>query len=179
MATLLSRGYPIKHGIILRVSCLLFIISCFFSSCKFNPNYQGRGADFLQGLWEEEKFDFQDSLLQFTHHKFRFTCDSVYVTLNTITKANYYPDSCFNNGKWTEYAKGTYVISNDTLYIIGTFTKSNFKQKLSGCYRIGQYLPTFVIKKTQADKLELQGLQQHIPLNLRLKEKIKCIPQPL
>jgi hypothetical protein len=159
---------------------LFFLISFFLlCGCKFNPNYQGKGSDFLQGVWEEDSPAYTDSLIQYTSHRFRFTCDSVYITLFTTAKANYYPDSCFNSGKWTEYAKGNYAVSNDTLYIISTFTKENFKQKLSGCYRIGQYLPTFLIKKSEANKLELQGLQQHIPLNLNLKERIKCIPQPL
>lgn len=161
--------------------CYFLLLTCcfFFSACKFNPNYQGRGIDFMQGVWEEVPVSYKDSLLQYTLHKFKFTCDSVYVTLETHAKANYYPDSCFNNGTWKEYAKGNYVVSNDTLYIISTFTKSNYKQKLSGCYRIGQYLPTFLIKRRAGNRLDLQGLQQHVPLTLQLRERIKCIPKPL
>ena len=165
---------------IMQKTYLLFLgLLCCLSACKFNPNYQGRGADFIQGIWEEEPVAYQDSLIQYTRHKFRFTCDSVYITLETTSKANYYPDSCFNNGRWKEYAKGNYVVSNDTLYILSTFTHSNFKQKLSGCYRIGQYLPTFVIKKKERNKLELHGLLQHIPVTLQLKQKTTCIPKPL
>ncbi|MEJ6981072.1 fumarate hydratase [Pedobacter sp. P351] len=163
----------------LLVSFLLFVGGILFSACKFNPNYQGRGIDFIQGAWEEVPVPYKDSLLQYTLHKFRFTCDSVYVTLETHAKANYYPDSCFNDGVWKEYAKGNYIVRNDTLYIISTFTKSNYKQKLSGCYRIGQYLPTFLIKKRAVDRLELQGLQQHIPLTMKLIEKVECNPKPL
>ncbi len=167
-----------KSAFYLLVSCLL-IVACIFSACKFNPNYQGRGIDFMQGVWEEVPPPYKDSLMQYTLHKFKFTCDSVYLTLETHAKANYYADSCFNNGVWKEYAKGNYVVRNDTLYILSTFTKENFKQKLSGCYRIGQYLPIFVITKREANSLELQGLQQHVPVILQLKEKIKCDPQPL
>lgn len=160
--------------------CILFLFSGFLlAACKFNPNYQGRGSEFLQGVWEEVPVSYQDSLIQYTRHSFRFTCDSVYVTLETTAKANYYPDSCFNNGGWSEYAKGNYVIKNDTLYILSTFTNSNFKQKLSGCYRIGQYLPSFVIKKKAEERLELEGIQQHIPVTLQLKEKTTCVPKPL
>jgi hypothetical protein len=156
----------------------LFICVCFLS-CKLNPNYQGKGADFIQGVWEEVPVSYQDSLIQYTRHTFRFTCDSVYITLQTKAKANYYPDSCFNKGTWNEYARGNYVVKNDTLFILSTFTKANFKQKLSGCYRIGQYVPQFVIKSKGENKLELQGLQQHIPVILQLKGRTKCVPQPL
>lgn len=149
------------------------------SGCKFNPNYQGKGTEFLQGIWEEEPVYYMDSLIQYTRHSFRFTCDSVYVTLETTAKANYYPDSCFNKGKWNEYAKGNYAIKDDTLFILSTFTKANYKQKLSGCYRIGQYLPKFVIKERGQNKLVLHGSQQHIPVTLKLKERIKCVPKPL
>jgi hypothetical protein len=158
---------------------LIPILCLLFAACKFNPNYQGRGEVFLQGVWEEIPVSYQSDLLQYTRHSFRFTCDSVYITLETKARANYYADSCFNNGSWKEYAKGNYVVKNDTLYIISTFTKSNFKQKLSGCYRIGQYLPKFVIKKQEQRRLELQGLQQHIPVTLELKKKITCEPKPL
>jgi len=166
-----------KNTASLILACFLF--SCLLSSCTFNPNIQGRGADAFQGVWEEEPTKLQDSLIQYTLHHFRFTCDSFYTELSTKAKQNYYEDRCFNNGSWKEYAKGTYVVSNDTLYLIGTFTKANYKQKLHGCYRIGQYLPVFLIKSTSPDKIELQGLQQHLPVTLRLKEKTVCNPKPL
>jgi hypothetical protein len=155
------------------------VLGICFSACKFNPNFQGRGAELVQGIWEEEPVAFRDSLIQYTRHKFRFTCDSVYITLETHSKANYYPDSCFNNGVWKEYAKGNYILNNDTLYLAATFTQPNFKQKLSGCYRIGQYIPSFVIKSSGGNVLQLEGMQQHIPIKLRLGERTKCIPQPL
>ena len=158
----------------------LFLFFCILlSACKFKPNLQEKGTAFIQGIWEEEPVDFQDSLIQYTRQQFRFTCDSVYITLETKAKENYYPDSCFANGSWKEYAKGNYVVSHDTLYILSTFTNSKFKQKLSGCYRIGRYLPSFVIEKNTNNKLELKSLQQHTPLTLLLKERIKCVQQPL
>jgi hypothetical protein len=160
---------------------LLFpaFILIFFSSCRLNPNLQGKGTDFLQGDWQEDSVAYRNELIQYTTHRFKFTCDSFYVTLNTSAKANMYPDSCFNDGQWTEYAKGVYSVSNDSLMIFGTFTKSNFKQKISGCYRIGQYLQTFIIKQRSANTLELQSLKEHRPLYLRLKQKSTCIQQAL
>lgn len=163
----------------LKVIYLLFLCCLFVAGCKFNPNFQGRGTDFIQGYWEEADNKLSDSLIHYTRHAFRFACDSVYITMETQSRFNYYPDSCFNGGKWTEYAKGNYVVSNDTLYILATFTKSNFKQKLSDCYRIGQYLPVFIIKERSPEKIKLEGVTQHLPISLNLKEKITCIPKPL
>ncbi|HUH32999.1 MAG TPA: hypothetical protein VLZ28_03545, partial [Daejeonella sp.] len=61
----------------------------------------------------------------------------------------------------------------------GTFTKSNFKQKISGCYRIGQYLETFIIKNTQEKTFHLQSLKQHRPVYLTLKQRTVCTQQPI
>lgn len=156
--------------------CLALLI---LSSCRFNPNVQGRGSAELQGSWNEEPPAFVDTLLQYSQHSFKFTCDSFYATISTRSKVNYYDDHCFNKGTWKEYAKGVYVVSNDTLYINGTFTQSNFRQKLSGCYRIGQYVPVFLVKKLSAERVELFDLSQNIPVILKLKEKLTCDPKPL
>ncbi len=149
------------------------------ASCKFNPNLQGKGTESIQGTWEEDSVEYQNELLQYSRHQFRFSCDSVYVTIKTFAKVNTYPDSCFNDGKWTEYAKGTYLNNGDTLMLTTTFTKSNFKQKISGCYRVGQYLPAFIIRKNTGDSLYLESLKQHQNIKLSLKEKTICIQKPL
>lgn len=154
---------------------ILFILI----SCKFNPNLQGKGTESLQGVWEEDSVYYQNERLQFTKHQFQFTCDSVYLTMKTFAAVNTYPDSCFNDGEWIEYAKGTYLTQSDTLILTTTFTKSNFKQKISGCYRIGQYLPIFIIRKNTADSLFLQSLKQHLQINLSLKERTQCVQKPL
>ena len=154
------------------------IILLLFTACKFNPNLQGKGADFLQGVWVEDSVTYKNQLLQYTTHQYKFTCDSFYTTLTTFAKTNMYPDSCFNGGQWVEYAKGVYSVSNDSLSFVGTFTKPNFKQKISGCYRIGQYLETFVITERSADAIKLSSLKQHRPVQLSLKEKITCVPKP-
>lgn len=157
---------------------LLFTLIA-FSACRFNPEIQKPGHPSFQGVWEEEPLSYRDSLILHTKHTFRFSCDSFYVSIETFSKANYYADSCFRNGHWKEYAKGNYVVRNDTLYIIGTYTKENFKQKLSGCFRTGQYIPMFLIRKTSPEKIELMNLEQHLPMTLKLKEKTTCTPQPL
>jgi hypothetical protein len=156
-----------------------FLGMMFLAGCKFNPNVQDKGADMVQGEWAEQPVAFQNDLLQYTQHDFRFSCDSFYVTLRTRAKTNIYPDSCFNKGSWTEYAKGTYRQGNDTLYLSGTFTKANWKQKITGCYRTGQYLDALIIKKREADTLHLRSLTQHVPLKLVLTKPLVCQPKPL
>jgi hypothetical protein len=157
----------------------LFLCVCFLASCKFNPNLQGTGVDFLQGEWQEDSVLYQDKLLEFTKHRFTFTCDSFYAYLETHAKVNRYPESCFNNGLIKEYAKGQYVMNKDTLYLIGTFTKSDFKQKISGCYRIGRYIPRFIVTKEDNKLIQLVNLQNNFPITLKLKQRISCNPKPL
>ena len=144
-----------------------------------NPNMQGYGSTFLQGEWQEDSVLYQDKLLEYTKHRFTFTCDSFYAHLDTYAKVNRHADSCYNGGHIQEYAKGRYVVSNDTLYLIGTFTKSNFKQKISGCYRIGQYIPSFLIKSQADEFIQLQNLQNNTSVRLELKKRLICTPKPL
>lgn len=140
---------------------------------------QGRGSDALQGYWEEDRVMYQDTLLQSTQHSIKFICDSFYLTLKTTSRVNIYPDSCFNNGVWMEYVKGTYTAKDDSLFLFGTFTKADFRQKISGCYRIGTYKPVYVISGSSGKTLELQSLESHIPIRLNLKQSINCVPKPL
>lgn len=140
---------------------------------------QGEGTEFLQGVWGQDSVLHADKLLNYTRHKLKFTCDSFYVDMTTYSKANYYADSCFNNGVWKEYAKGTYQVRTDTLYLVGTYTKANYKQKISGCYQIGRYLKSFKVITAKADQLLLESLQDHRELDLSLKQAIICVPQPL
>lgn len=165
----------------MKLSAYTMMVLCIamLSACKFNENMQGRGNKDLQGIWDEGDVAYQNERLQYSKHQFRFSCDSVYVTIKTFAKVNTYPDSCFNNGSWVEYAKGVYETKKDTLIITATFTKPDFKQKISGCYRTGQYLPAFVIKKNTIDTLYLEGIQDHLPLNLYIKQRINCVPKPL
>lgn len=162
-----------------------FIIFCsaalflFLGSCRFNPDIQGKGSESLQGVWTELSQSYQDSLLQYTRSDLTFTCDSFYAQLTTVAKVNYYDKSCFNNGVWKEYAKGNYVVSNDTLYLLGTFTKDNFKQKLDGCYRVGQYLPRYLIIDNSGSELKLQNIDEGYPVSLKLKQKLVCTPKAL
>ena len=169
--SLLLRGRDLGMG--------LFFLLLTFSACTRLPNVQGKGEALLQGVWRQDSIANADQLLNYTKHQFKITCDSFYVDLTTYSKVNYYEDSCFNNGVWKEYAKGTYVVKGDTLLLNGTFTKANYKQKVSGCYRSGRYLTSFMIKSSGANQLVLESLNDQRECILALKEKITCVPKEL
>lgn len=162
---------------------LYFLLSAFllftFISCTRLPNVQGKGETFLQGVWSQDSIANSEQLLTYTKHHFKISCNSFYVDLTTYSKVNYYEDSCFNNGIWKEHAKGTYKVKGDTLLLEGDFTKSNYKQKISGCYRNGRYLPSFKIKSSGPNNLVLESLNDQRECALVLKEKITCVPKEL
>ncbi len=164
-----------------RIYILLFTFNFLFLcvSCTRLPNVQGKGEALLQGVWNQDSIADADQLLNYTQHHFKISCDSFYVDLTTYSKVNYYEDSCFNKGIWKEHAKGTYVVKGDTLILTGTFTKANYKQKVSGCYRNGRYLSNFIIRSSGADRLVLESLNDHKECALVLKEKITCVPKEL
>jgi len=163
----------------MRILYFYFLILCSLTACTRLPDIQGKGAEFLQGVWNQDSIANSDRLLNYTQHKFKFTCDSFYVDLTTYSKVNYYEDSCYNKGVWREYAKGTYAVRADTLFLSGTYTKANYKQKISGCYQIGQYIKNFKIDHYKQTKLMLEGTGNQRQISLKLKQKIMCIPQPL
>jgi len=150
-----------------------------FLSCERRPNVQGNGETFLQGVWNQDSIANSSTLMNYTQHHLKFTCDSFYVDMTTHSKVNYYEDPCYNNGVWKEYAKGVYEVRKDSLFLLGTYTKSNYKQKVSGCYTIGIYRKSFLIKSSDTNHLSLQSLSDQRDVNLVLKQKITCVPQQL
>ncbi|WP_090886240.1 fumarate hydratase [Pedobacter rhizosphaerae] len=161
------------------LSASLLSIALLYFGCSPRPNIQGEGETFMQGVWNQDSVAFSNKLSNYTQHHFKFTCDSFYVDLTTHSKVNFYEDSCYNNGIWKEYAKGVYAVRGDTLFLGGTFTHANYKQKISGCYRIGRYEKNFLIKKTTANNLLLQSLNDQQEINLALKQSITCVPKEL
>jgi len=157
---------------------ILFCLTAFLG-CERRPNVQGNGEVFLQGVWNQDSIANSAKLMNYTQHKIKFTCDSFYVDLTTHSKVNYYEEACYNNGVWKEYAKGVYQVRNDSLFLEGTYTKSNYKQKVSGCYTIGIYRKSFIVKSADAGHLFLQSLSDQRDVSLVLKQKITCVPQEL
>lgn len=138
---------------------------------------QQEGAQEVQGVWIQESVPMQDGLLQYTLHEFKFICDSVYVTMHTTSKVKNVADTCYADGTWREYAKGVYVVRGDSLLVDGLYTKADGKQKITGCYRSGQYLPRFKINQTTADSLVLEGRFDQRTIHLRKTADITCIPK--
>lgn len=165
------------NQLILKWTLLIMTTLIFLSSCKCNSNYQKSGEPSLQGTWIQETVPYQDELMNYELHEFRFSCDSVYIKINSFAKHPIIVDSCYKDGKWSEYARGLYVIRNDSLLIEATYVYENGKQKLKGCYHIGQYLPRLQIKKQSADSLYLEVRNSHIPINLRKTATTTCIPK--
>ena len=147
------------------------------SSCRFNPDVQHEGAEYLQGTWIQDSIPMQGALLHYTLHELTFTCDSIYATLHTTSKAKNIADSCYNDGQWTEYAKGVYVVRGDSLLVDGLYTRANWRQKISGCYHIGQYLPRFKIVRYTPDSLVLENRYDQRPILLRKTADITCVPK--
>ncbi|TKC02926.1 fumarate hydratase [Pedobacter frigoris] len=162
-----------------RVLFSLLFVTVLAASCRRLPDIQGKGEGFLQGIWNQDSVAHAEKLLSYTLHNFKFTCDSFYVDMVTHSKANYYSDSCFNNGVWKEYAKGTYQVRSDTLFLLGTYTKANYKQKISGCYQIGQYIKRFKVIYAEKDEMIFESIENQRELNLKLKQPITCIPKAL
>ncbi len=162
--------------------CSLFLFFCIctiLTSCRRLPDIQGKGDASLQGLWKQDSVDNSTPLLSYTRYEFKFTCDSFYVDLTTHSKVNYYEDSCFNKGIWREYAKGVYQITSDTIFLLGTYTKANYKQKISGCYNIGQYIKKFKLLSRDSTRLVMESTENQRAFELVLKQKITCVQQPL
>lgn len=147
------------------------------SSCRRNSDMQGEGAVFLQGNWTTDSIPNQDQLLRYEEIDFRFNCDSVFVKIKTYSNAKMDVDSCYGNGEWVEYARGVYEVRDDSLFIQATYTHENWRQKLSGCHHIGQYLPRFKIIKQTKDSLSLENRFSHNPFRLHKTKTTTCVPQ--
>lgn len=173
----------LNNEVIMNKTGFYFLLSTFpfllIFSCTRLPNVQGEGETFMQGVWNQDSLGVQTQLQNYTQYHFKFTCDSFYVDFTTHAKINYYNEECFNGGLWKEYAKGTYQVRNDSLFLVGDFTKENYKQKISGCYRIGRYVNGFKMLSKSDNKIELLNAKDGTELILNLKERINCVPQPL
>jgi len=156
---------------------ILLLLIFLLPACKFNSKMQDAGSEFLQGTWVAKSVPYQDKLMRYELHDFKFTCDSVYIKIKTFSKTKMEADSCYGNGEWDEYARGVYVVRGDSLLIEATYTHADWRQKLSGCHHIGQYLPRFKITRQTPDSLYLNNLYSHIPIELEKTESATCVPK--
>lgn len=147
------------------------------AACQRHSEMQTEGASFLQGVWIQDSIPHHEQMLNYTIHEFTFTCDSVYTTMHVHAKTKTIPDSCYKNGEWTEYAKAVYVVRADSMIVEGIYTKESGKQKISGCYKQGQYLPRFKILHHSADSVVLQNKYDSGPIILRKTADVTCVPK--
>lgn len=147
------------------------------SSCQRHSEMQTEGVTALQGVWVQDSIPYQDQMLNYTLHQFTFTCDSIYTVMDMHAKTKTMPDSCFKDGNWKEYAQGVYVQRGDSLIVEGIYTKENHKQKISGCYKSGQYVPRFKLVYQSADSVVLENRFDSKPIILRKIKDITCVPK--
>lgn len=163
----------------MRYTALFFFLLLFCAlGCRRLPNVQGKGDTRVQGVWEQIASADTTSLMG-ARHDLKFSCDSFYLKLSVDARINYFTDTCTTNGRREEYAKGIYAVKDDTLMLSGTYTKANFKQKISGCYNIGRYRHNFLIIQRADEALIIRDLSNNQTCTLTLKEKINCIPKEL
>lgn len=162
---------------------ICFCLSAFcllISACSFNPSLQGKGEDYLQAEWKQDSIPMQKKLLNYSLYNFKFNCDSVFMQISSFSKVNSGADSCMNAGHWTEYIRGTYKQSNDTLHIKGNFCNADYTlKKQVGCFRSGPYEEFFKVSKKTDSLIQFSSTSNVIPVNLRLIKKITCNPKPL
>jgi len=161
-----------KAYLLVTVGMLLIL-----GGCQARSDMQGEGADYLQGIWKQDSIPNQGQMLSYTLHELKFTCDSIYAKMDVHAKIQRIPDSCYNGGEWSEYAKAVYVVRGDSIIVEGIYTKANGKQKISGCYKQGQYLPRFRIAQKSKDSLVLESRYDQRPIVLRKIQDITCIPK--
>lgn len=181
------NGWKFKISLVSKLSVtynfpkayLTILVGMLFTlaSCYRHSDMQTEGVKELQGVWVQDRIANQDQLLSYTLHELTFRCDSIYTLMQVHAKTKTMPDSCYKNGQWQEYAKGVYVQRGDSLIVEGIYTKENWKQKVSGCYKQGQYLPRFKIISIAADSIVLQNRYDSSPITLRKTQDITCVPK--
>ncbi|EHQ27194.1 hypothetical protein [Mucilaginibacter paludis] len=161
----------------------LLLACCFlllFPSCSFNPNYQGKGTAIIQGEWKQDTVEKQKQLVSYALYNFRFSCDSFYVCIASVSKVNYGADTCMNKGRWQEYAKGTYEQKSDTLHLNGFFCNADYTlKKEGGCFRFGAYDESFKLSTAGDSTINLLSFSNTIPMRLKLVKRIPCVPRAL
>jgi hypothetical protein len=163
------------------LSAFTFLLIAFsFASCSFNSNLQGKGEVYLQGEWRQDSVPVQQKLTEYSLYDITFSCDSFYMRINSFSKVNNGADTCGGSGHWTEYVKGNYQQSNDTLHLKGQFCNADHSLKEDGgCFRSGIYEEYYKIKKKGDSLIQFSAATSAIPIDARLIKHTTCTPKPL
>ncbi|TAF45599.1 MAG: hypothetical protein EAZ51_03950 [Sphingobacteriales bacterium] len=133
----ISDKQKIKNINTIKLTCCFCLVFVF--ACTFNPNKRNPGAQYLQGQWQQDSINLDTGLVEYKKRQFKFTCDSFYLVLHNFSKAYFAGDTCYKNGRWTEFVKGVYSLSGDTIVLKGAYTSPVFKLKKSRCYTTGSF----------------------------------------
>jgi hypothetical protein len=157
-----------------------FLLSAFCSSCWFNPNMQTPGQNYLQGEWQQDSVTNQKQLLSYSLYHIKFSCDSFFMSIRSFSKIDNGVDTCMKSGQWTEYTRGTYMQTNDTLHLKGQFANADMTVKDNkGCFRSGDYGEDFKVTKRSDSLIRFVSTTNVIPINARLIKRTNCHPKPL
>lgn len=150
------------------------------TGCTFNPSMQSRGAEYLQGEWQQDTSALPKKMVNYSLYNMKFSCDSFYISIKTYSKINPGADSCIKGNSYTEYAKGVYEHRNDTLHVRGLFCNPNYTYKEpAGCFRSGVYEEYFKVIKKADSTVQFNSTSSVVPINARLVKKNTCNPKPL
>lgn len=138
----------------------LFMLT--FLGCSFNNNTQNEGSKFLQGSWLESDVFKNDDLIEYQQHQLKFIRDSFYLVLNKFSKANFTEDTCYKNGKWSEYIKGVYSVTHDNIILKGAYVSKTFRLKKSPCYTSGNFEQTLLYQSGSDSVLVLKSFTNGI-----------------
>src|SRR6185312_723413 len=158
----------------------LLMALCAFVSCTRNPAFQGKGEVYLQGEWRQDSVPAEKKLIDYSLYDLKFSCDSVFLQINSFSKVNNGSDSCTRSGHWTEYVKASYEQKHDTLHVRGVFCNKDHSLKdEGGCFRSGVYEEYFKVKSKGDSLMEFAGASSLLPIEARLIKRTTCIPKPL
>ncbi|MGZ3873867.1 MAG: hypothetical protein ACXVJD_13175 [Mucilaginibacter sp.] len=156
------------------------LITTFGFSCRFNPDMQTPGQNYLQGEWQQDSVAGQKQLVSFSLYRLKFSCDSFFVAIHSYSKVNTGADTCMRSGRWTEYCRGTYEQKHDTLHMKGQFCNADMTLKDDkGCFRSGDYEEFFKISKKTDSLVQFASTSSVIPINAHLVKRTSCTPKPL
>lgn len=100
----------------------------------------------VQGDWKHEYPKYEPDLSypdEYNH--IRFIDDSFFLAVTH--RSDILDTGGCDRILWTEYAKGTFVISNASkLLLTGIYTEADYSEKKGGCYNTGTYKSIFSIK---------------------------------
>jgi hypothetical protein len=159
---------------------ILTVALCTLASCTRNAAFQGKGEVYLQGEWRQDTVPAEKKLVDYSLYDLRFSCDSVFLEINSFSKVNNGVDSCTKSGHWTEYVKGGYEQRHDTLHVRGVFCNKDLSVKEEGgCFRSGVYEEFFKVKAKGDSLIEFAGESSLLPIKARLIKRTTCNPKPL